>query len=156
MLELKIHNEFHGPTLLQLEPVLSEITAEKIDVLWKNTKAEIAVLEQHPEKTFVLYVPDFVSMERAAEQLGLPVKFDINTLGTAKLALLSRVQTWDEFTKSVGSAVSRGILIKLVSKAIKQGIKVNDTLAMTNDILFEGVPVTDADIFIRIHKLRGL
>lgn len=156
MLELKINHDFHGPSIVELEPVLGDIQDDMVEVLWSHTPREIAVLRGHPEKSFTLFVRDIQMMERAAEQLGLPVKFDLNTLETGKLALISRIQKWDEFSKGVGASVSRGILLKLVSRSIERGGHLPEFAVLMNDILFEGVSPLEADVHLRLHKLRGL
>lgn len=154
MIDLIVKEDFHGPTLLELLPVLENITGT-IDIKWSNTKAEQAALISNSKRDFRLYVPDLSIMERSASALGLRYTLDSMVNEAARLALLYRKSyNWRAFTEGVGIAVSRSLITKISADAVRKGHKPR-LAAIATETLLDGISPIDADVLLRLAVLQG-
>jgi len=144
------------PPLSEIEPSMEHIAAGvPIEARWGNSKAEQEVLNRHKDREFKLYVTDLPTKERAVATLELPLSLDSNLVGTACVALINKkLYNWREFTRNVGPAVSRHIILKLAADEIRKGNK--PKLAyIAKDVFLDGVTPGNVDTLLRLRQLRG-
>ena len=152
MIEIIIHPSFHGPSIFEVEPVLGSIQ-DKVEVSWKNTKAELVVLQQYLNKAFILYVEDLSTMERTATALGLHFIFNVSLLESGRLALASRkLYGWRNFTEEIGSTVCRSLITRLSADFIRKG-KHPKLAKIATECFLENVNPIDADVLLRLSNM---
>lgn len=129
---------------------------ESLEVPWENSASQIAKLDQFPAVEFTLLVKDIQAAVQAADRLGRAAKLEMVRVQEGKVALLDRkAPKWREFVQKNGAIVSRAVLLQLLTQAMKRGNRTPLTLVM-EDILAGSMHVRDADVFLRLHKIRGL
>jgi hypothetical protein len=155
-LEITINPDFQGPTLVELEPVLDDVLG-RIEVRWENSKAELALLEEYTEHSYMLYVKDVAVLAQASSTLGIPFQAPPTLIESAKLALSSRksAHQWESINKDYGTNVTRSLLASLVSESIRKGKNAALVAPVAREVLLDQVSPVDATILIRIRALRG-
>ncbi len=149
--DLKISSEYRDSVTKYTDEQLDAMSV--IEIPWEPVA--VARMEAHPETKFVVFVRDVRTMAVAAERLGRSLRFDITTLETGRLALAGRSdKTWQDFAKGIGPVAARGVVIRLVTKAIELGNRVDAFVEVAGDILFKGVRASDADVVARAQDLR--
>ena len=152
--EITIRENYLGPTILELEPVLEEITGS-VEIRWEGTQQEIACLQRHPKKHFTLIVSDLSAMERAATLTGRRLQLDPQFVDNIKHTLISRKgYNWRFTVEDVGANVARAAVIKLSADSIRRGKR--PLLArITADMFCEGISSQDTDVLLRLHAMKG-
>lgn len=151
--DIKINNEYRDSVHKYSEEQL-ETASIPLEIPWEPDA--VAVVEAHPTTRFVFFVPNTRTMALVAERLSQSLKFDITTLETGRMSLAGQGdKKWREFTKSLGPVATRGLLLRLVTRAIERGNHVGGFAAIVSDILTEGVQPADADILGRARNLRN-
>jgi hypothetical protein len=95
-------------------------------------------------------------MAQVADRLGRTLQLGVVCVQEGGLTLVDRKHPkWREFVQKNGSVMSRGVLLQLLKRGIKLGN--HPPLALVvDDILAGDIHVKDADVFLRLHKMRGM
>jgi hypothetical protein len=158
MVQIEVNSKFFEecPSLSEIEPSMDNIAPDElIEAKWGNSKPEREVLNRHKNRQFKLYVSDLPAKERATATLELPLNLDANLVGNGRVALVNRkLYNWREFTRNVGPAVSKHILLKIAADEIRNGNK--PKLAyIVKDVFLDGVTPGNVDTLLRLRILRG-
>lgn len=154
MIKVQLSNEFLGPNILELAPVLDNIQGV-IEVFWENSKAEIHTLKQHPDRSFILMCRDVALAERTAATLGVSFQLDVKIVEEGLTALLSRKNyNWRPFSEEVGTSTTGCVVTKLTANNIRSGGRPK-LAPIAADIIHAGVNPVDADVLLRIRAMRG-
>lgn len=152
--QLTIRQDFNGPTILELEPVLAEIQGI-IEIRWEGTQAELVALRRHRDRHFNLIVADIQAMERAATATGTNLNLDPAFVESVKLALISRKgNNWRMMADDMGPGVTRALVTKLSADSIRRGNKPK-LARITTEVICDGINGLDAEILLRLRNLRG-
>jgi hypothetical protein len=152
MLELRTDPSFTGPTLIELEPILGDLTG-KVQARWLGSKAEQAILARNVSIDFILWVSDTVALERAANTLGVGVTLDSSTLMSAQQSLISKkAYNWRPLVNDFGVPAANLYLLRITSDAVRRGKRPNLVKVMTECVL-DGVSTIDADVLLRLRSL---
>lgn len=152
VLELKLSSDFRDS--------LSRYSDEQLDAMeipveipWEP--GIVSRVETHPNVQFVVFVPTIRTMAYAAERLSQNLKFDITTLEGGRLSFSGKSdKKWKDFTKGLGTLASRGLILRLVTKAISHGARVDPMVEVMDCVLFSGLRPQDADVLARVQNLR--
>jgi hypothetical protein len=127
---------------------------ESVEIPWESS--QIAKMDRFPDMKFTILVRDERMMAQAADRLGRTLRLSVVCVQEAGLTLVDRKHPkWLEFVRKNGPVVSRGVLLQLLKRGIKLGN--HPPLALVVDDMLAGdIHVKDADVFLRLHKLRGL
>src|SRR5271166_3373987 len=154
MIDIVVQQDFNGPMLPDIEPVLDLIEGV-VDVRWTNTKAEQVVLERHRDRSFKLYVPDLPLMERTATALGLSYVLDMGIRQSALASLVyQKISNWRAFTEGIGSTVSRSLLTRLSADSLRKGGRPK-LAAIAAECVLDGINPCDADVLLRLSGMRS-
>jgi len=152
ILDLKISNEFRDSVTKYSDEQLDAMEMV-VEIPWEP--AAVARIEAHPGTKFVVFVRDVRAMATAAARLSRSLKFDIVTLETGRKALAGTSdKKWQDFIKGLGPVAAQGLVLRLVTKAIERGSRVDAFVGVMDDILFDGVRASDADVIARVQDLR--
>jgi hypothetical protein len=139
-----------------MKPVLDNVKGQ-IEVRWENSKAEIALLEEYSDHSYMLYVKDVTVYERTCTTLGIPLALDPILVESAKLALSTRkaAHNWESLVNQYGTNVTRSLLASLVSESVRKGKNAKLIAPVALECLLNDVSPIDATILIRIRNMRG-
>jgi hypothetical protein len=152
VLDLKISSEYRDSVTKYSDEQLDAMEMA-VEIPWEPSA--VSKIEAHPNVIFVVFVRDVRSMASAAVRLSRSLKFDITTLETGRLALSGKSdKKWQDFIRGLGSVASQGLILRLVTKAIERGNRVDGFAEVVDDILFDGVRPQDADVIARAQDLR--
>jgi hypothetical protein len=152
MLEIRTDPSFTGPTLVELEPILDDLTG-KVQARWMGSKTEQVILTRHPSLDFILWVPDTPALERASNLLGVGVTLDSSTIMTAQQSLISKkAYNWRPLVNDFGVPAANLCLLRITSDAVRRGKRPNLVKVMTECVL-DGVSTIDADVLLRLRSL---
>ncbi len=152
ILDIKISRDFRDGIQKYSDEQLDAAEAP-VEIPWEPAAA--ARMEKHPGTKFVLFVPDMRAMMQAADRLGRNADFDLVMLENGRLALAGRgARKWRDIALSLGSVGTRGLILRLVARAIERGNNVHAMVPVVEDILMGGVRPMDADIMIQSWGLR--
>jgi hypothetical protein len=146
------------PTIVELAPILDDITEDPIKVRWENSKPELLVLASHPNKRFLLCVLGMHEMERAVGLLGRKIKIDDAALRTGIKALASAPQQqlpdWRSYLDQAKSLTPRHVILKLAADSLRVGEATLLTTGLVDDLIFGGIDPRDMDVMFRIRSNR--
>ena len=152
ILDLKISSEFRDSITKYSDEQLDAMEIP-VEIPWEPST--VTKIEAHPNVKFVIFVRDMRAMASVSSRLSQVLKFDITTLETGRMALVGvGDKKWQDFTKGLGAAASQGLLLRLVTKSIEKGSRVDAFAGVVDDILFDGVRPGDADVIARVQDLR--
>jgi hypothetical protein len=144
------------PSLLEIELSIVNISPDEVvEIRWGNSKQEQVALKRHPNRKFLLYVPDLQASQRAVQSLEAPLTLDSNLVDDARIALLNKkLYNWREFSKSTGVTATRNLVLKIAADEIRNGNK--PKLAyVVKDMFLDGITPSNADTLLRLRSLRG-
>ncbi len=152
MINIAVQPEFHGPSIVDLEPVLDLIDGV-VDVRWTNSKPEQTILEQHRNRNFLLLVEDLSLMEHTATALGLRYVLDLGISQSALAALVyQKTANWRAFAEGVSSSVCRSLITRLSADVARKGNHSNLAIIAT-ECQLDGISPIDADVLLRISYM---
>jgi len=152
VLELKVSTDYRDSVTKYSDEQLDAITMP-VEIPWEP--ATVARLAAHPDVKFIVFVPNVRAMAAAAERLSRSLKFDIMTLETGRLALQGKSdKKWGDFIKGLGPVAARGLVLRLVTRAIERGARADEFVAIADAVLFDGLRPADVDIIARVQDLR--
>jgi hypothetical protein len=147
MVKVEVDPRFSGPTLLELEPILNDITDNPVRIGWRGSKAEVRLLESHPNRDFVVCVRSLYDMSIASSLLGTPVQVERSVIIKGRDSLSNKkAYDWKVFSGEIGSSVARSLVVKLA--AVRQGLH-SKLVGVAIDILQGLVSPSDADVLVR-------
>ncbi len=150
--ELKVSTEYRDSVFKYSDEQLDAITMT-VEVPWEP--AAVARMAAHPDTKFIVFVPNVRTMAIAAERLARSLKFDITTLETGRLALVGKGdKKWSDFIKGLGPVAARGLVLRLVTRAIERGNRVDGFVEIADRVIFDGLRPADVDIIARVQDLR--
>jgi hypothetical protein len=124
-----------------------------VEIPWEP--AQVPKMLAHPDVKFIIFVKDVRTMAAAAERLSRALKFDITTLETGKLALRGKGdKKWGDFIKGLGPVAARGLVLRLVTRAVERGNRADSFVEIADHVLFDGLRPVDVDIIARVQELR--
>jgi hypothetical protein len=133
-------------------------SVESVEIPWEtlSLSSQIARMDRFPDVKFTILVRDERMMASAADRLGRTLQLGVVCVQEGGLTLVDRKHPkWREFVQKNGPVVSRGVLLQLLKRGIKLGN--HPPLALVvDDMLVGDIHVKDADVFLRLHKMRGL
>lgn len=147
MKKMRIDPLYTGPTIVEMESLLP-LSNDPIEVRWENTKPEIRLLRQHPDRAVTLVVRDLSVMERTATTLGMAYVLHRELIEDANKAL--RDGTWREFAARQGPQVARSVALRLLALNLRAGRQPGKFRRLVEETLFENTAPVDLD------TLRGL
>jgi hypothetical protein len=158
-IEVKIDETFTGPGIKQLAEMIDEIPLDhEIVVNWSNTRAEIALLKQYPDRKFLLIVDDFTDKDRTMAALGLPLSFPQPLLQKAANVLIEqKLYDWRNFVddmKTGGAHSPKWILVKLVADSLRKG-RTPVLADIVSALLHDGIRQEDVDVLLRLKGSHG-
>lgn len=155
--EVILDKEDTSPTIVELSPVIPNITDKTIKVRWANTKDEIHTLRQF-QRDFLLCVPDVPTFDKTVAAFGKRLKIPQSVLERAKLVLTDRKgYNWRNFVEEQRENISpKHLLLKLAADAIRKGNQ--PSLAeIVKGVFADGINPADTDVLIRLKSssMRG-
>lgn len=157
MIDVQLDNEYTGPDIQALETTIPDISDDVVKVRWTHTKDELRVLNQFPNRNFLLVVPDSTTFDKVVATFGKRLTISKTIIERAKLVLRDQKSyDWRKFTVEVRDAAPRYILMQLAADSIRNGNKPN--LAEIVSLIFsDGVSAVDADVLLRLKsgRIRG-
>jgi hypothetical protein len=153
ILDLKISSEYRDSLTKYPDEQLDAMTMP-VEIPWEPGIA--SKIAAHPNVKFIVFVPNVRTMATAAERLARGLKFDITTLETGRMALSGKGdKKWKDLMKGLGPVAARGLVLRLVTRAIERGNRVDGFAEIVDDILFNGIHPADADVIGLARNLRS-
>lgn len=153
--QIKLDEEYTGPTILEIRQSIPNIEDNIINVLWNNSKDEIKTINQF-DRDFMLFVPDVKTMEKTIATFGKKIRVPLTISEKAKSVLTDpKNYDWRKFTDDQ-KYHPKYILMQLAANAIRKGI--SPPLAdIVSSIFIDGVSPVDADVLLRLKsgRIRG-
>jgi hypothetical protein len=155
MVEIVFDPDFTGPDLVAIAPAIPNTPDEVLHVSWKNTRQEALILEEFPDRSFVLHVDDLVDIQHAAWRLGLPLKVEQNLIEETKLSLChQKSYNWRKFTETNGEFRSKNAILKLAAELIRANTPSVHLTNAAKNVVLDGVSPQDADLMLRLSFLE--
>jgi len=152
VLDLKISTEFRDSVSSYSDEQLDAFLMP-VEIPWEPS--QVSRMMAHPQTKFVVFVKDLRSMAVAAERLSRTLKFDITTLEMGRLSLQGKSdKKWGDFIKGLGPVASRGLVLRLVTRAIERGNRADEFVGIADAMIFDGLRPGDVDIVARAQQLR--
>lgn len=153
-IEVRIDDTFSGPGIKHLVEMINVIPLDhEIVVNWSNTRAEIALLQQHPERKFILMVRDFTEKDRTMAALGLSLSFPAPLLQKAANVLIEqKLYDWRNFVEDMKSGKAHSpkwVLLKLVADSLRKG-KTPLLADIISTLIVDSVRIEDVDVLLRL------
>ena len=156
MVRIEVDSRFFGPTITELEPVLSGISDDPVEVRWGGTKEEALLFAAHTKRAFVVLVASLGEMGTAAGLLGAALQVDAGMLNAGRDALASKkAYNWRKLAGELGPSAARSLLVKLAADAVREG-KHPRLGGVATDILLGRQGHIDVDVVIRLRKAAGI
>jgi len=153
--EIKIERDYEGPSIVEIESIIDNITEEPIKVAWGNTRDEINALHRFPKRQFLLHVQDFPARDRTTSVLGLPLRLESTVVERSKLLLTDlKAADWRTFCKEQESqhgVSTKYALLKLVADALRKG-KTPALAEIVGHLFLSGIDIKDVDILLRLKS----
>lgn len=152
IVDIRIGSEFRDSIHKYSDEQLDSATVP-VEIPWEPSA--VTKIEKHPETKFILCVRSLREMAQAADRLSRDMNFDLVTLETGRLALSFKGERkWHDLALSLGPIGSRGLIFRIVAKAIERGNDIRGILPPVEDILFNGARPLDAEIMFQSWRLR--
>jgi len=158
-IEVLIDDTFTGPGIKELAPLMDSIDLDhETKVSWSNTRVEIALLKQYPDRKFLLIVDDFVVKDRTMAALGLSLSFPAPLLQKAANVLIEqKLYDWRNFVedmKSGGAHSPKWVLLKLVADSLRKG-RTPVLADIVSSLIHDGIRQEDVDVLLRLKGRNG-
>jgi len=156
-IDIVIDKEYCGPTILELAPILDEITEDPVKVRWENTKPELRAIKSRPDRRFLVCVADMHMMERAVAMLGQRIKIEDAAMRVGVIALAAAPQQqphdWRNYLDQAKDLNPRHVILKAAADSVRAG---ENTLltSLIDDLVFGGIDPRDMDIMFRLRSGR--
>lgn len=153
-IEVLIDDTFSGPGIKELSEMMNEVPLDhQVKVNWGNTRVEIALLKQYPNRKFQLIVEDFRAKDKTMAALGLPLSFPAPLLQQAANVLLEpKLYDWRNFCADMRMEKAhqpKWVLLKLVADSLRNG-KTPLLADIMPTLLIEGIRQEDVDVLLRL------
>jgi len=154
MITVRVDADYHGPTIMEIESLLDQ-SQKPIEVKWRNSNQEIAILQRHRERNAVLIVQDLKTKVLTNSAVGGKLDLPPGLLAESMIALNGKGLEWRTFVEKVGSEVAFAAILQNTSNRIRQGELVDRSLrAVIHECLFDGVSPIDMDVLLSM-RLSG-
>lgn len=158
-IEVKIDDTYSGPGIKQLSELFDDIPLDhEVVVNWSNTRAEIALLKQYPDRKFLLIVDDFVDKDRTMAALGLSLSFPQPLLQKAANVLIEqKLYDWRNFVEDMrtgGAHSPKWVLLKLVADSLRKG-RTPVLADIVSSLIHDGIRQEDVDVLLRLKGRNG-
>jgi len=150
--EIRVDKDFAGPSLQDLEPVLSELE-DPVEVRWSGSKGDILAQERQCSRSLILIVPDVETAEKTLWVLGGVLTLPEDELKAAKCALFSKYapSSWRKKAEALGIIRSTLLLTKVAADAVRKGVTPRPGLSVAADVVLNHVSPVDADVILRLR-----
>lgn len=150
--EIKISPEYRDSIHKYTDEQIDALTVP-IEIPWEPSAA--ARIEKHPDAHFILCVHSMRDMAAAAERLSQGMTFSVVTLENGRMALFSAGdKKWRDIAIGLGPVGTRGLILRLVTKAVRRGKDIRAILPVVESILLDGARPLDAEILVQAWKLK--
>lgn len=150
MVRVQVAKGFRGPTVIELyQSGLLDGRPHAVEAAWGNTHAEIQVVRKHGHISFILSVPDVISLHRAALTLGISAPLPEDMVAQGKKSLTSMEQSdWRAFSAEVGTPVAKTILVHHAAQAVRRGENPRRLRRILDQCLLRNVSAVEADVLL--------
>ena len=151
MVTLRVLPVYPGATILEMASLLP-LSNEPIEMKWGNTKSEIRLLRDYPDRDVTLVVPDLAAMERTAVALGLPIQSVRGEANRAAAEVNSKAGTWREYAARMGPTVSRGMILRATAQYARIGRDVRSVRHVLIESVLNHTAPIDPDVLISLRN----
>ena len=152
MITVEVNPDFHGPTIVELAPVLDVLCpTDDIKVRWGGMKEEIRLLQKYESRKFVVCVASLNEMSIVSGLFGTPLMMTEAMVNQGRDSLANRkMYNWRKFTEEAGPSIARSLIVKIATDAVRQGLRPR-LASVAADVLLGKANPSDADVLMRLR-----